>query len=398
MGWGLFRGSSWGEYGNIGVTNRGIQLGLTDPNSGKGSFLQCITGNLEKNTLKSNLPRDLTFPDFCMNVVFFGTPQFAVPALAQLLSHPKFKVLGVVTQPDKRRGRGSQMTPSPVKETALSHDLPIWQPKRVKVDTDTLEFLRSCGADVFVVVAYGQILSQEILEMPRLGCINLHGSLLPQYRGAAPMQWCLYNGELETGITTMLMDTGMDTGAMLLEVKTPIALLDNVVDLAGRLANLGADLLIETLLKLETIQPRPQANDQATYAPLLKKEDFGLDWSRPAIALHNQVRGFYPNCYAQLRGESLKVLATAPLGPAYWKQLPPALQALESTCKGLPDTGLPGEVIQIARGLGPLIQTGAGLLLLREVQLPGKRPATGWDFANGTRLAIGEILGNGEIQ
>jgi methionyl-tRNA formyltransferase len=143
-----------------------------------------------------------------MRVVFFGTPQFAVPSLERLDNHPEFEVLGVVTQPDKRRGRGNQLTPSPVKAVALTHQLPVWQPKRVKKNAETLTQLRQTEADVFVVVAYGQILSQEILDMPKLGCINVHGSILPKYRGAAPIQWCLYHGETETGITTMLMDAG----------------------------------------------------------------------------------------------------------------------------------------------------------------------------------------------
>jgi methionyl-tRNA formyltransferase len=333
-----------------------------------------------------------------MNVVFFGTPQFAVPTLERLLSDPNFKVLGVVTQPDKRRGRGNQMTPSPVKALALQHTLPIWQPKRVKTDAESLEFLGNCGADVFVVIAYGQILSQAILDMPRLGCVNVHGSPLPKYQGAAPIQWSLHNGELETGITTMLMDAGMDTGPMLLEVKNPIALLDNVTDLATRLSQQGADLLVETLLNLETLQPRPQLDDEATYAPLLKKENFALDWSRPAIALHNQVRGFYPNCFAQFRGETIKVLATAPLGPAYWSQLPPAIQSLQAIWEKLRESGNPGEVLHIERGSGPIIQTGESVLLLQEVQLPGKRSVSGWDFANGTRLELGETLGNGEFE
>ncbi|NES83985.1 MAG: methionyl-tRNA formyltransferase, partial [Moorea sp. SIO2B7] len=159
-----------------------------------------------------------------MRVVFFGTPQFALPCLEGLLNHPEFEVVGVVTQPDKRRGRGNQLIPSPVKSIALAHKLPVWQPQRLKKHRETLTQLRQVKADAFVVVAYGQILSQEILDMPTAGCINVHGSILPKYRGAAPIQWCLYNGEAQTGITTMLMDAGMDTGAMLLKAYTPIRL------------------------------------------------------------------------------------------------------------------------------------------------------------------------------
>ena len=333
-----------------------------------------------------------------MEVIFFGTPQFAVPSLKRLLTHPELQVQAVVTQPDKRRGRGNQLIPSPIKEVALAHQLPVWQPKSVKKDAETLEKLHAANADVFVVVAYGQILSQAILDMPRLGCINAHGSILPKYRGAAPIQWSIYQGETETGITTMLMDAGMDTGPMLLERRTPIALLENFSDLAARLAELGADLLVETLLKLQQqmIQPIPQDNAQATYAPLIKKEDYRLDWTKPAIALHNQIRGFYPNCYATFRGEVIKITATAPLSSAHWAELPPELKDLEKDESTLSqDSAHPGEIISIARGLGPIIQTGAGKLLLREVQLAGKRSQAGGDFANGSRLTIGEVLSNG---
>ncbi len=334
-----------------------------------------------------------------MRIVFFGTPQFAVPSLESLLGHPEFEVLAVVTQPDKRRGRGNQLTPSPVKSIALAHQIPVWQPQRVKKEAETLMHLKQTGADAFVVVAYGQILSQEILDMPRLGCINVHGSLLPKYRGAAPIQWCIYHGETETGITTMLMDAGMDTGAMLLKAYTPIHLLDNAQDLAQKLAHLGADLLGETLFKLERqeIQPIPQDSSQATYAPLIQKQDYLLDWSRSAIALHNQVRGFFPNCTATYQSQLLKITATVPLG-AYSTQLPLELTALSQDLSSLSaQSGCPGEVVSIAKGIGPVIQTGDGLLLLREVQLAGKRPQSGWDFANGSRLTVGEVLESFEL-
>jgi methionyl-tRNA formyltransferase len=335
-----------------------------------------------------------------MRVIFFGTPQFAVPSLERLLNHPEFEVLGVVTQPDKRRGRGNQLSPSPVKAVALEHQLAVWQPKRVKKNAETLAQLRQAAADVFVVVAYGQILSQEILDMPKLGCINVHGSILPKYRGAAPIQWCLYHGETETGITTMLMDAGMDTGAMLQKAYTPIQLLDNAQHLAETLANLGADLLVETLVKLgqQEIHAVSQDDSQATYASLIQKSDYCLDWSRSAIELHNQVRGFIPNCVASFRDKSLKVIATAPLGLAYLSQLPPDLKLLEQELSSLSVTsGRPGEVMKVVKGIGPIIQTGEGLLLLREVQLAGKRTQSGWDFANGTRLAVGEVLGNSQV-
>ncbi len=333
-----------------------------------------------------------------MKIVFFGTPQFAVPTLQKLLENPEFEVLAVVTQPDKRRERGNKLTPSPVKDVAIAHNLPVWQPEKIKKDTQTLTQLKQLEADAFVVVAYGQILSQKILDMPKLGSVNVHGSILPQYRGAAPIQWCLYNGDQETGITTMLMDAGMDTGAMLLKATTSIGLLDNADDLAQRLSVIGGDLLIETLLKLQRqeIQPIPQDNAAATYASLIQKPDYGLNWSRSAWQLHNQIRGFYPNCTTTFRNQPLKITATLPLGAAYRDELPPELQKVYQK---LPDlskiSGSPGEIVSIAKGVGAIAQTGEGLLLLREVQLPGKRPQSGWDFVNGTRLTVGEKLGDG---
>ncbi|MDV2995577.1 MAG: Methionyl-tRNA formyltransferase [Chroococcidiopsis sp. SAG 2025] len=329
-----------------------------------------------------------------MKVVFFGTPEFAVPTLEKLLSHPEFDVVAVVTQPDKRRGRGNELIPSPVKSVATARQIPVWQPSRVKKDAETLNLLEQSGSDFFVVAAYGQILSQQILDLPRLGCINVHGSILPKYRGAAPIQWCLYNGETETGITTMLMDAGMDTGAMLLKAYTPIHILDNAYELAARLSTLGADLLIETLMQLasQEIEPIPQDNDEATYAPLIKKENYALDWSKTAIALHNQIRGFYPNCTATFRDRILKILATVPLNAAYTSQLSPDLQHLLHNFSNLSSDRSPGEIVQIVKGIGAVIQTGAGLLLLREVQPAGKRPQSGWDFVNGNRLTVGEVF------
>ncbi|MDY6804050.1 MAG: methionyl-tRNA formyltransferase [Cyanobacteriota bacterium] len=331
-----------------------------------------------------------------MKIIFFGTPDFAVPCLEKLLSNSEFEILAAVTQPDKRRGRGNKLTPSPIKSLAVGRNIPVWQPRRVKKDKETLEKLRQAEADVFVVVAYGQILSQEILDLPRLGCVNVHGSILPEYRGAAPIQWSLYNGEKETGITTMLMDAGMDTGPMLLKAVTPVGLLDNAESLAGKLASLGADLLVETLLKLERqeVEPIPQDNERATYAPLIKNDRYKLDWSRSALEIHNQVRAFFPNCVASFRGESLKVMAAVPVGPEYWSQLPRELEKLQKVWSSVSEiSGGPGEVVKVVKGLGPLVQTGDGLLLLRRVQLPGKKAVSGWDFANGTRLAPAEVLG-----
>jgi methionyl-tRNA formyltransferase len=333
-----------------------------------------------------------------MKVVFFGTPDFAVPTLQKLLENPEFQVLAVITQPDKRRERGNKLTPSPVKVLATEHHIPIWQPERIKKDDEILTQLKQIQADVFVVVAYGQILSQKILNMPKLGSINVHGSILPQYRGAAPIQWCVHNGEQETGITTILMDKGMDTGDMLLKAITPIELLDNAQILGEKLAIIGADLLIETLYKLERreITPIPQDHTTATYASLIQKPDYNLDWTKTAIQLHNQIRGFYPHCTATFRNQPVKITATVPLEPEYINALP---DQLKQKIDKIPDlstiSGQTGEVVNITKGLGAIIQTGAGLLLLREVQLTGKRPQSGWDFVNGTRLTLGEVIGNG---
>jgi len=330
-----------------------------------------------------------------MKVVFFGTPDFAVPSLEALVEHSRIEVLSAVTQPDKPKGRGKKLIPSPVKEVAAANNIPVLQPKRVKKDA-ALQQLREMKANVFVVAAYGQILSSEILEMPRNGCINVHGSILPKYRGAAPIQWSLYNGETEVGITTMLMDAGMDTGDMLLKETTPVSLLDNAETVGERLAKLGGDLLIKTLFQWDNgeIEATPQDDSQASYAPLLQKHHYELDWSNPAIALHNQIRGFYPSCFTSLRGDTLKVLGIIPLAEAYWPQLPAEYDSLAQQWRNVSlSTGEAGEIVAMMKKFGPIVQTGDGVLLLSQVQRSGKRPQSGWDFVNGMRLAVGEKLG-----
>ncbi len=332
-----------------------------------------------------------------MRIVFFGTPKFAIPTLEQLLSQAQFQVVGVVTQPDKKRGRGNQLMPSPIKSLALTHEIPIWQPSRIKKDPNAIAALRNLAADVFVVIAYGQILSQEILDLPKLGCINVHGSILPQYRGAAPIQRCLTDGVNSTGITTMLMDAGMDTGAMLLKYQTPVSLLENAHQLAARLALAGADLLVETLIDLDQINPTPQEDSAATYAPPIQKSEYSIEWTRSSINLHNQIRGFYPDCITTLRGQPLKITATAPLGSEFWADLSPEIQKLQPELDALDlQSTAPGTIVKIAKGLGPIVQTSSGYLLLREVQLSGKRPQSGADLVNGMRLAVGEVLGSRE--
>lgn len=331
-----------------------------------------------------------------MRIVFFGTPDFAVATLEKLINSDNHDLVAVVTQPDKKRSRGNKMIPSPVKEVAIAHQLPVWQPSKIKKDQKTLNLLKESQADVFVVVAYGQILSSEILAMPKFGCINVHGSILPEYRGAAPIQWSIVDGKQETGITTMLMNEGMDTGDILLKAYTPISLLTNLAELSITLAHQGADLLLETLDKIAKgeITPIPQDKEKATYARLIKKEDYLINWSKSALQIHNQIRGFYPDCVTTFRGQNLKISKSLPLAeianlslPPEWAKLPNYLQDINSY------SGKIGEIVKTIKNFGFVVQTGDGLLLILEVQLAGKKIQSAWNFINGTRLEIGEILG-----
>lgn len=303
-------------------------------------------------------------------VVFFGTPDFAVPSLLKLISAGDFRVLAVVTQPDARRGRGSQLVPSPVKQVAMQYNLLVYEPERLRKDESVLQSLHALRADFFVVVAYGQILPPRVLEMPRFGCVNVHGSLLPKYRGAAPIQWAIANGETVTGVTTMLMDAGIDTGAILKVASTQILPTDNAQTLGARLAEMGADLLVTTLRQFADLTPMPQDNQLASYAPLITKQDWQISWQTPAVISHNRVRGFYPNCFVNFRGDHLKILAT----------------------EVVPSTGQVGEITALVKGKGIVVQTGDQGLLLTQVQLANRKPQTGWDFANGARLTLGQIF------
>ncbi len=324
-----------------------------------------------------------------MRIVFFGTPSFALPTLEKLLATEKHTLVAVVTQPDKPRGRGNQLSFSPVKQLALQYNLPVWQPKRLRKDEETLTKLKDSQGDVFVVVAYGQILPPEVLKMPRLGCINVHASLLPEYRGAAPIQWCLYDGKTETGVTTMLMDEGLDTGDILLQASTPISLLTTYPELSQKLAFMGADLLLETLDKWEKgeITPIPQDDNKATYAPLIRKEDYLINWHQPAIKIHNQIRAFSPDCYTTFRGQILKISRSLPLVDNI--PLPPPYQHLSSL--DIPQ-GKMGEIVKIVKNQGFVVQTAEGWLLILEVQLAGKKLQPAASFVNGMRLQAGEAL------
>ncbi len=304
-----------------------------------------------------------------MRVVFMGTPAFAVPTLDALVE-AGHELVGVVAQPDKPAGRGNQMVSPPVVQRARALGLEVRQPRAVKTGAFP-EWLEGCGADVAVVIAYGRILTPRLLAAPRRGCVNVHASLLPRYRGAAPIQWAVVRGERETGITTMRMDEGLDTGDMLLKRAIPIGPDETADALASRLSALGAQLLLETLARLDEIVPEKQDDALATFAPLLTKEHGQLDWSRPARALHDQARGLqpWPGVFTTLRGETLKVARTT-------------LVAEDGVA------GAPGEIL----GPGLRVACGAGVLEIASGQMPGKKVQEGRDLMNGLRLKPGEVL------
>lgn len=306
-----------------------------------------------------------------MRLVYLGTPAFAVPTLERIVE-AGHTVLAVVTQPDRPRGRGQHPAPPPVKESALRLGLPVEQPERVR-RPEVLEFLRGLAPEVMVVVGYGQIIPQSIIDLAPLGIINVHASLLPKYRGAGPIQWAILNGETRTGVTTMRIDAGLDTGDMLLKAETEIAPDENAIELGRRLATLGADLLLTTLEGLAhgTITPQPQNAAEASYAPLLRKEDGVLDWKQPAAALHNKVRGLqpWPGACTRFRGQTLHI----------WRSRPRSEQG-----------ATPGGFLSLKP---PVVACGAGSLELLEVQLEGRKRMAAADFANGQRLADNDKLG-----
>ena len=311
-----------------------------------------------------------------MNLIFCGTPQFAVPTLEKLVAE-KFSIQLVITNPDEPRGRGHKVQPSPVKKSALQHGLPLFQPARVKTD-ETREYLSQFRPDAIVIVAYGHIVPQWMIDLPPLGCINLHASLLPKYRGAAPINWAIIRGEKETGVTTMKIDAGMDTGDMLLERREPIRDDDTTETLGERLGVIGSDLMIETLRKLEggDITPRPQNHDLATLAPRLKKEDGVIDWTLTAEEIERRVRGLipWPGAYTSFRGKRLHI----------WRA--EALVAEGSIAA-------PGAIATEGKRLA--VACGEGTeLLLHEVQMEGRKRISARDFANGARVESGEILGS----
>ena len=308
-----------------------------------------------------------------MRIVFMGTPEFAVPCLEALLK-TEDTVVGVVTQPDRPKGRGQQLAPSPVKVIAERQHLPLLQPAKMK-DASFMAELSAWKPDLIAVAAFGRILPAAILSLPPRGCINVHGSLLPKYRGAGPIQWAIINGETETGITTMLMDEGMDTGAMLLQESVPIAPDDTAGTLSPRLAEVGGRLLVETLVQLKTgaLTPTPQDNSQATLAPLLKKEDGVIDWVMPAVRLANRIRGLtpWPGAYTFFKADRWTI----------WR----------ATAIDEPAVLAPGQIAALTKD-AIHVATGRGMLAIRELQPANSRRMPAGQYLAGHPLQVGMQL------
>ena len=304
-------------------------------------------------------------------LVFMGSPEFAVPTLRVLLD--AHEVLAVVCQPDKPAGRGQKLVAPPTKELALERGVPVLQPAKAR-DPAFLEELRRLAPDVAVVVAYGKILPQAVLDAPRLGCLNVHASLLPRYRGAAPIQWAIIRGETESGITIMQLDAGMDTGPMLLSQKVAIAEDDTAGTLAGRLAVIGSELMLVTLVRLQAgaLAPTPQDHGLATLAPMLKVEAGVVDWNLPALDVRNLVRGVdpWPVARTVLAGEPLKMWGARLAAGA----------------------GAPGEVLAADRE-GLVVACGKGAIAIAELQLPGRKRLPVPAFVAGKPIAVGTRLG-----
>ena len=304
-----------------------------------------------------------------LRIVFCGTPAFAVPSLRHLFAQPDVQVEGVVTQPDRPRGRGKEVASSPVKNAALDAGIAVYQPEKIK-SAAAQDYFERVAPDAVVIIAYGQIVPARLLAVPRLGWINLHASLLPKYRGAAPINWAIVNGETRTGLTTMQIDAGLDTGPMLLTFETSIGRDETAPELASRLADAGAPLVVETLRRLDRgeIVPTPQDNAQATSAPPLNKEDGRINWSLPAPQVYNRIRGFdpWPGAFTSFREKSCHVWGRPAAHPA--------------------PTAAPGTLIATKDKL--LVSCGEGTALEIEfLQIEGRKQITAREFANGARLA-----------
>jgi len=314
-------------------------------------------------------------------LLFMGTPDFAVSVLKALIG--RYELVGVVTQPDQQVGRGRQVEASPVKVVALAHGLPVLQPRRLRQPEAAAE-LRALAPEVIVVAAFGQILPPEVLNIPPKGCLNVHASLLPKYRGAAPIAAAILAGEEETGVTIMLMDEGMDSGPILSQSTCSISPQDTQESLSAKLAQSGAHLLMDTLPRwlAGEIEPRLQDHRQATYCRVISKGDGLIDWTQPAVEIWRRSRAYYPwpSAYTYWRGKLLKVLRAEalphPTSPA---------------SRGGSGEREPGQVMALAGGLA--VVTGEGALLLIEVQLAGKKALNAEDFARGQRDFVGSVLG-----
>jgi len=309
-----------------------------------------------------------------LRIVFCGTPEFAVPSLRRLAERPEFSVEAVITQPDRPRGRGGHVSSAPVKEAALELGLHVYQPESIKSESSQ-EFLKRVAPDAVVIIAYGQIIPARLLTIPRLSWINVHGSLLPRYRGAAPIHWAVANGETVTGLTTMQIDAGMDTGPMLLRREVQIGPDETSPKLAARMSAAGADLIVETLVRFDRgeIAPAPQDEKDATYAPILKKEDGRIDWTKTAQQIYNRMRAFtpWPGTYTTFRGQTCHVWGRPET------QSPPRADTT------------PGEIISSAKEI--YVQCGEGTRLrLESVQIEGRKKITAREFANGARIGIAE--------
>jgi methionyl-tRNA formyltransferase len=306
-------------------------------------------------------------------IVFMGTPEFAVPSLEILIKHD-YPLVAVVTQPDRPKGRGRHMIPSPVKAFAQLHDLPVLQPERVR-NSDFIEHLRNLAPDLFVVAAFGQILPREILELPPKGCVNVHPSLLPKYRGAAPINWAIIRGETKTGVTIMLMDEGMDTGDILMQEETPVAPGETYGELHDRLAGMGADLLFKSIemIVTDTITRTLQDPCLATYAPRLKKEDGHIRWDSEVHHIVNLIRGLSPapGAYSLFRGKMLKIFS-ATEEETLMTDMPGTLS--RETEKGLP------------------VAAKNGYVYLQDVQIENKKRMPVHEFLRGFRISHGDIL------
>ena len=309
-----------------------------------------------------------------MKIVFMGTPDFAVGALEALVE-AGHEVVAVVTQPDKPKGRGKEMQQTPVKACALKHNIEVFQPVKIKTP-EAVEVLKGYGADLFVVAAFGQILSKEILDMPKFGCVNIHASLLPKYRGAAPIQWAILDGEKETGVTIMQMNEGLDTGDMLTKVIVPIEDTDTGESLFDKLAEAGAKLLIETIPQIEagTLHPEAQDDSLSTYAKMIKKEMGLIDWQKEAVVLERLVRGMnsWPSAYTHFNGKTLKV----------WQA---GVELKEAKAE-------PGTVVEVTKN-SIKVQTGQDLLVLKQIQLEGKKRMDVASFLLGYKVEVGTMLG-----